>query len=104
QGNFLAAFIAGFGVIGLHHWLNENYISIPNRLFDVVNLLEVYVVLLEISLEVVGEAHIWGRNERDRAIELAQSITERMHGAHAHIADGQPFESVDATLLAQDGI
>jgi hypothetical protein len=70
----------------------------------VVSLLKVHTELFEFVLEVFSESHIRRSDKGDRAIELTQRITEGVHRPHAHIADRQPLQPIDATLLAQHGV
>ena len=104
QTQLTGAFIAGLGVVGLDHRLDQDHVGFGDGLLDMLDFLEVHAVLLQFLLELVGQAHLRRRDERDRAVELGQGIAQRVHRAHAHVADGQPLQAVDAALFAQDGV
>ncbi len=59
---------------------------------------------IEIFFVFCGHFHAGRRNEGDRAIELGQRVTERVHRAHPHIADGNPAQTVNCAFFAQHGV
>ena len=99
-----AGFLAGLGVVRLHHRLDQDHIGVGDALLDVLGFLEVQAVLLQLFLELGLEGHVGRGHEGDRAVELGQGVGQRVHRAHAHVADGQPLQAVDAALLAQHGV
>ncbi len=56
--------------------------------------------LAQLGLEVGQERHLRRRHIDRFDVELGEGVGHGVHGAHAHIANSQPFESVDAALLA----
>ena len=84
--------------------LDQNDIRFGDSLLDMFRLFEVQAVLLELSLEFRRQRHLRRSDKGDWAIELGQGIAQRMHGAHAHVANRQPLQPIDPPFLLQDSV
>ena len=104
SARFAAALDAGLRVVGLHDGLHVDDVALGDDVGRRGSLLVHDVEVVELGLELGQQRHVGRADDVRLRRELRQRVEDRVHRAHAHVADEQVRQPVERAELGADRV
>ena len=100
----VVALDAGLRVVGLDDRLHVDHVALADHVFGRLGRLVPHVARVELEHELVGQRHLGRSDDIRLRVELRERVEDRVHRAHAHVADEQERLAVDRAELLLDRV